>query len=57
MKVPLDECILDGLLYVFAVCSSVILLLLWYGYGQGGGFACMYFAFYKALTHEYVPHL
>ena len=42
------------------ICSvfySVILLLLWCGYGQGGGFACMYFAFYKALTHEYVPHL
>ena len=48
MKVLLDECIWDGLLCLCSVFYSVILLLLWYGYGQGGGFACMYLAFYKA---------
>ena len=45
---------------IICICSvfySVILLLLWYGYGQGSGFAGMYLAFYKALTYEYVPRL
>ena len=42
------------------ICSlfyNIILLLLWCDYGQSDGFACMYLTLYKALTHEYVPHL
>ena len=46
--------------FIICICSvfySVILVLLWYGYEQGGGFAGMYLAFYKTLNNEYVPRL